>query len=1466
MDDFGKKSANATHDEVAGTDDTNSAPVHLLRLLKDENLHRKPGSREQVNGRNGSTDSVLQKLGLHDQTLNPSSPTFDFQEWSRLLVRLRNHLNVPTPPRSGFTFKSLTVHGSSSGSKHQDTVWTLLTFPLNFRTWFRQKETKTILQGLDGVVHKGELLLVLGRPGSGCSTFLKTITGQMGGLEIGPGSSIQYTGVPHQIMTREFQGELIYNGEVDEHLPYLTVGQTLEFAAAMRTPRARLPGITRKDRVKHVVQVVLTIFGLSHTKNTIVGNDYVRGVSGGERKRVSIAETALSEAAISAWDNSTKGLDAESALHFVSRLRTLSDLTQTSSAAAIYQSSQAIFDLFDKILVLYKGREIFFGHASSASAYFERMGWHRHPRQTSGDYLTTITDPEQRVAKEGQEDSVPRTPEEFSNYWINSPEYASLMREIKQCHKDSDLEQETTRKQFQEIRHKLKAKGMLRRATQTVSFPMQTALCVKRSVQQLWNDKGSTLTTLVGEIIIALVVGSIFYGTPDTTDAFFAYGSVLFFSVLLNVLMSVTDIHNLYRGRSVITKQVSYAFYRPSADALASVLVDIPVKFVIGVFFNVILYFLAGLALTASQFFIFFLFVFTTTLAMSMVFRTIAAATVTLPQAMALSGFLVLALVTYTGFVLPSPYMHPWFKWISYINPLSYAFEALLVNQAHGTNYPCSHIVPSYQDLVGDTFICPVPGSAAGQTYVNGDAWFETSYDYSYSHLWRNLGIIFGFLFFFLFLYLLISDLNVNTSVGADILVFLGNNPATRKADTKLKGRVDVEQPLVVNNTSIEVATVEETVPQVNQAVFAWRKLNFDVVIKGEPRRLLDEACGWVKPGSMVALMGVSGAGKTTLLNALAQRMPTGQIQGEFFVNGGPLPPSFKSDVGYVQQQDVHLETSTVREALQFSAMLRQSSDVPIRQKLQFAEETIHLLGMDDFADAIIGLPGKGLNAEQRKRLSIGVELAGKPSLLLFLDEPTSGLDSQSSEAILALLKRLAGGGLGILCTIHQPSAMLFQRFDRLLLMARGGKVAYFGDIGKDSEDVLRYFGARAHRKCKGAENPAEYILGMIGNTENQQIDWSTLWNQSPEAKVVTTELESVSLPSSKTSLPDRSAQVQRSGSYPLPLISQLPIVCQRVFRQYWRSTTYIASKFMLGICGTLFIGFSFFQPGQSILGTQNAIFSILMVCAMFSSLVQQIMPKFIMQRTIYEVREKHSNMYSWVVLILSNILVEIPYHIVLGVMTFATFNYTVFGIRSSQDQVLVLLFFTYFYMLIGTFAVMVTAPLPDATTAGRITTVLFSMMLLFAGVFQVPSALPGFWIFMYRVSPMTYLVGGIAVSGLAGNQVRCSQSELAIFQPPAGQTCGSYMQAYLEQGASGTLLNPGATTDCSYCPLTFADQILARSDMHYSDRWMDWGVGFAYIAFNVGATFLFYSLSRLGLLSLGIRKVSQLFRRERSD
>jgi ATP-binding cassette subfamily G (WHITE) protein 2 (PDR) len=194
-------------------------------------------------------------------------------------------------------------------------------------------------------------------------------------------------------------------------------------------------------------------------------------------------------------------------------------------------------------------------------------------------------------------------------------------------------------------------------------------------------------------------------------------------------------------------------------------------------------------------------------------------------------------------------------------------------------------------------------------------------------------------------------------------------------------------------------------------------------------------------------------------------------ITGDMLVNGKTLRADFQRNTGYVQQQDLHLETSTVREALRFSADLRQSREISKREKYEYVEDVIKMLNMDTFAEAVVGTPGEGLNVEQRKLLTIGVELAAKPSLLLFLDEPTSGLDSQSSWAICSFLRKLADHGQAVLSTIHQPSAILFQEFDRLLFLAKGGRTVYFGEIGDQSRTLLSYFESKGARQCEKNEN-----------------------------------------------------------------------------------------------------------------------------------------------------------------------------------------------------------------------------------------------------------------------------------------------------------------------------------------------------------------------------------------------------------
>jgi ATP-binding cassette subfamily G (WHITE) protein 2 (PDR) len=143
-----------------------------------------------------------------------------------------------------------------------------------------------------------------------------------------------------------------------------------------------------------------------------------------------------------------------------------------------------------------------------------------------------------------------------------------------------------------------------------------------------------------------------------------------------------------------------------------------------------------------------------------------------------------------------------------------------------------------------------------------------------------------------------------------------------------------------------------------------------------------------------------------------------------------------------------HLKTTRANfasQALKFSALLRQPASIMREEELTYVDEVIKLSDMEDYANAVVGMLGEGLDVEQRKRLTIGAELAAKLPLLLFVDEPTSGLHSQTSWAILDLPEKLSKAGQSILCTIHHPSAMLFQRFDRLFLLAEGGCTVYFG-------------------------------------------------------------------------------------------------------------------------------------------------------------------------------------------------------------------------------------------------------------------------------------------------------------------------------------------------------------------------------------------------------------------------------------
>ena len=228
---------------------------------------------------------TLAGIADDDARLNPDNPEFDIYLWARAFMRAIDEGGIKLVNAS-CGFKDLNVSGSGSALSLQSNVASILLAPLNLKEVFNigGKPHKQILRNFDGLLRTGEMLIVLGRPGSGCSTFLKTLCGELAGLELDKGSVLHYDGISQRRMMKEFKGEIIYNQEVDKHFPHLTVGETLSFAAAARTPQSRVRDITRQQYIEHMTKVIMAVFGLTRTRNTKVGNEYIRGVSGGERK------------------------------------------------------------------------------------------------------------------------------------------------------------------------------------------------------------------------------------------------------------------------------------------------------------------------------------------------------------------------------------------------------------------------------------------------------------------------------------------------------------------------------------------------------------------------------------------------------------------------------------------------------------------------------------------------------------------------------------------------------------------------------------------------------------------------------------------------------------------------------------------------------------------------------------------------------------------------------------------------------------------------------------------------------------------------------------------------------------------------------------------------------------------------------------------------------------------------------
>ncbi|CAN1217740.1 Pleiotropic drug resistance protein 3 [Linum perenne] len=510
---------------------------------------------------------------------------------------------------------------------------------------------------------------------------------------------------------------------------------------------------------------------------------------------------------------------------------------------------------------------------------------------------------------------------------------------------------------------------------------------------------------------------------------------------------------------------------------------------------------------------------------------------------------------------------------------------------------------------------------------------------------------------------------------------------------------------------------------------------------KNQKLQLLSDITGALQPGVLTALMGVSGAGKTTLLDVLAGRKTSGYIEGE------------------IKQTDIHSPQITVEESVMFSAWMRLSPEIDSKTKAEFVKQVIETIELEGIKDDIVGIPGvNGLSTEQRKRLTIAVELVANPSII-FMDEPTTGLDARSAAIVMRAVKNIVDTGRTIVCTIHQPSINIFESFDKLILLKAGGRIIYSGPMGHHSSNVIDYFERiEGVPKIKSNYNPATWMLEVTSESSEAKlgVDFAQLYNKSA---LFESNKEIVSRLGSP---PPDSTDLHFSTQFSQHGWSQFKACLWKQHLSYWRSPGYNLMRLLHTFASSLIFGMLFWDQGQKVNNQQN-LFNILgsmYVGVIFlginncSSVLQYVAT----ERTVMY-RERFAGMYSTWSFSFAQVSVEVPYLLSQAVL-FTAITYPMIGYYPSATKVLwfcytmfcSLAYFNYLGMLLVSLT-------PNFMIASILQSIFYTNYNLFTGFLIPLPKVPKWWLWLYYLTPTSW-----SLNGLLTSQYGDIEKELTVF------------------------------------------------------------------------------------------------------
>ncbi|KAE8705118.1 Pleiotropic drug resistance protein 3 [Hibiscus syriacus] len=1205
-----------------------------------------------------------------------------------------------------------------------------------------RKKQLTILNDVSGIIKPGRMTLLLGPPSSGKTTLLLALAGKLDPA-LKCSGTVTYNG--HGMGEFVPQRTAAYISQHDLHIGEMTVRETLAFSARCQGVGDRyemLEELSRREKQANIkpdpdmdvfmkavategqeanviTDYIMKVLGLEVCADTMVGDEMLRGISGGQRKRVTTGEMMVGPAKALFMDEISTGLDSSTTFQIVNSLKQSVHILNGTAVISLLQPAPETYDLFDDIILLSDGQIVYQGPREHVLSFFEYMGFKCPERKGVADFLQEVRfDPFSFGTKVSLLSHLTRlcslqvtSRKDQKQYWVrkDQPYRFVTAKEFSEAFQSFHVGMKLGDELGVPYAKTKSHPAALTTRKYGVGKKELLKACVSREYLLMKRNSFVYIFKFIQLTVMAFITMTLFLRTEMRHDSIVGggiYMGALFFGLVTIMFNGMSEISMTIAKLPVFYKQRDLLFYPSWAYALPAWILKIPISFAEVSIWVFLTYYVIGFDPNVERMFKQYLILVLVNQMASGLFRFIAAAGRNMVVANTFGAFALLILFALGGFVLSREDIKKWWIWGYWISPMMYGQNALMVNEFLGNQW--RRVLPGSNESLGITVL-------KSRGFFHDPDWY-----------WFGVGGLLGFIVLFNFFYTLaLGYLKPFEKIQAVISEKPEENEQANVVGGKLQLSNNGSSSSNVTRSGIEVkdytrrsfssksmSMAEATTVNKKKGMvlpFEPHSITFDDIIYSvdmpqeikeqgtneDKLVLLKGVSGSFRPGVLTALMGVSGAGKTTLMDVLAGRKTGGYIEGNITVSGFPKKQeTFARVSGYCEQNDIHSPHVTVYESLLYSSWLRLPKEVGAETRKMYIDEVMDLVELNPLRHAQVGLPGiNGLSTEQRKRLTIAVELVANPSII-FMDEPTSGLDARAAAIVMRTVRNTVDTGRTVVCTIHQPSIDIFEAFDELFLMKRGGQEIYVGPLGHHSKHLIDYFeGIEGVSKIKDGYNPATWMLEV--STAAQElalgVDFADIYKNSDLYRRNKTLIEDLSKPA------PGSKELYFPTQFSRPFLTQCAACLWKQHWSYWRNPAYTAVRLIFTTVIALMFGTLFWDLGtktkkrQDLANAMGSMYAaVLFLGIQNAASVQPV------------------------------VLIEIPY-IFVQAAVYGLVVYAMIGFEWTAAKFFWYFFFMYFTLLYFTFyGMMAVAVTPNHHIAAIVSSAFYGLWNVFSG-FIIP-------------------------------------------------------------------------------------------------------------------------------------------------